>query len=144
MDASNAIAETSSKVTGGGAPVRLFHCTVDEAHKFWSIQVRDTVHTVRFGRIGCTGQTCIKTFATAQQANKAAERLIAEKRAKGYVEVSPENAENAAAVRPGGRADRRQSLWQQLCLPFEVPVEQGQDLAMTAFTAPCRVAAAGE
>jgi predicted DNA-binding WGR domain protein len=145
MDVSDAIAETSNNAAGGGAPVRLFHCTVNEAHKFWSIQVRDTVHTVRFGRIGRTGQTCLKTFPTPQQATKAAERLIAEKRGKGYVEVS---TENAAAVSPRGRADRRrQSLWQQLCLPFEVPVEPGKKsaiTAITAFTTQYGAAAAGE
>jgi predicted DNA-binding WGR domain protein len=124
MDASDAMGHTPS--SGGGTAVRLFHCTTDQAHKFWSIQIRDTVHTVRFGRIGCTGQTCLKTFPTPQQANKAAERLIREKRAKGYVEVSPEDA---AEVRPRGCA-RRRSVWQQLCLPFELPVESNKHPAV--------------
>ena len=41
MDASDPMGQTPSDA---GEAVRLFHCTADEAHKFWSIQVRDAVH----------------------------------------------------------------------------------------------------
>jgi predicted DNA-binding WGR domain protein len=135
MDASDAMDETQSS-TAGEAALRLFHCTLDKAHKFWSIQIQGAAHTVRFGRIGCTGQSCLKTFPTAEQARKAAERLIREKMAKGYVEVSPEDA---TVVRPRSRAGRR-SVWQQLCFPFEVPVESNKSPAITASYG----AAAGE
>ena len=44
--------------------------------------------TVRYGRIGTNGQTQSKSFADEAAAEKHADKLIAEKTAKGYVEVS--------------------------------------------------------
>jgi len=51
---------------------------------------------VRWGRIGTTGQTLTKTFETAAEASAATERLIGQKRDKGYAEVSPDEAKRAA------------------------------------------------
>jgi predicted DNA-binding WGR domain protein len=53
---------------------------------------------VQFGRIGTAGQTQTKTFSSADAAQKAADKLIAEKTGKGYVEVG------------GAAAGRRQVL----------------------------------
>jgi predicted DNA-binding WGR domain protein len=44
------------------------------------------VFTVRFGRIGGSGQSQSKSFADSAQARREAEKLIAEKIRKGYVE----------------------------------------------------------
>jgi predicted DNA-binding WGR domain protein len=41
---------------------------------------------VRFGKIGANGQTTVKEFSSTDEANKAAEKLIAEKTKKGYLE----------------------------------------------------------
>ncbi len=55
--------------------------------KFWEIEVAGTQFTVRYGKIGTTGQTQVKEFADAAAAAKAGEKLIAEKTSKGYLEV---------------------------------------------------------
>jgi predicted DNA-binding WGR domain protein len=44
--------------------------------------------TVRFGRIGTTGQSKTKDFASEELARRHAEGLIQEKIAKGYLECN--------------------------------------------------------
>ncbi|MBC9934867.1 WGR domain-containing protein [Chitinophaga qingshengii] len=60
----------------------------EKSHKFWDIDVNGTDITVTFGKAGTQGQTQVKTFATAAECQKAAEKLIAEKTKKGYQPVS--------------------------------------------------------
>jgi predicted DNA-binding WGR domain protein len=38
----------------------------------------------RFGKIGAAGQTRVKTFATAEEAQAEVERMIAEKQKQGF------------------------------------------------------------
>jgi predicted DNA-binding WGR domain protein len=66
---------------------REFHFTDDTSQKFWAIDVDGKGFTVQFGRIGTAGQSQTKTFPSADAARKAADKLIAEKTGKGYVEV---------------------------------------------------------
>lgn len=42
--------------------------------------------TVRFGKIGATGQTTVKEFDSANAATAHADKLIGDKTKKGYVE----------------------------------------------------------
>lgn len=65
---------------------RYFECIAGSSKKFWAISVADTTQTVRFGRIGSSGQTQQKEFADADLASRDAERQIAKKLAKGYYE----------------------------------------------------------
>ena len=55
--------------------------------KFWNIQLQGKSFTVTFGRIGSRGQTQLKQFPSEDRARAAHDKLIAEKVAKGYVEV---------------------------------------------------------
>ena len=58
---------------------------------------------MRYGRTGSAGQTQKKDFPSEEQARAAAAKLIAEKTAKGYVEVAAEPApaeKPAEATRP--------------------------------------------
>ncbi len=55
--------------------------------KFWEIRVEGSSHTVKFGKIGTSGQEKTKDFASAALAQKDADRLIQEKTQKGYEEV---------------------------------------------------------
>jgi predicted DNA-binding WGR domain protein len=48
---------------------------------------------VNYGKLGTDGQTQVKTFATAEEATKAADKLIAEKTKKGYQETTEETAQ---------------------------------------------------
>jgi predicted DNA-binding WGR domain protein len=55
------------------------------SNKFWEAAVEGTRLVVRFGRIGTRGQTQVKTFPSEVLAREEAERLLAEKKGKGYL-----------------------------------------------------------
>jgi predicted DNA-binding WGR domain protein len=65
---------------------RHFTYQDERSDKFWSITVSGATVTVVFGKTGSAGRVSTETFETAEQAEKAAARLIAEKLRKGYVE----------------------------------------------------------
>jgi predicted DNA-binding WGR domain protein len=67
---------------------RRFEFIAGSSYKFWEVHVHQKEVTVRFGRIGTAGQTQTKTFLDPATAAKHAEKLIREKTAKGYQEVS--------------------------------------------------------
>ncbi|MFF3291558.1 WGR domain-containing protein [Streptomyces sp. NPDC003023] len=54
------------------------------AHKFYEVVVEGTVVSVRYGRIGATGQVQSSSFPTAEKAQAAASKKIGEKIRKGY------------------------------------------------------------
>lgn len=54
------------------------------AHKFYEVSVAGTQVTIRYGRIGDTGQTQVSSFPTAARAEAAAGKKVAEKLRKGY------------------------------------------------------------
>ena len=66
---------------------RSFEFIGGSSAKFWEIDVSGCEVTVRFGRIGSQGQTLVKNFTDASAATRHAEKLIAEKAGKGYVET---------------------------------------------------------
>ena len=68
---------------------RYFEFVSGGSAKFWEIFVDGLEVTVRFGRIGTNGQLQSKSLATADQAQRHAEKLIGEKSEKGYEEKSP-------------------------------------------------------
>ncbi len=59
----------------------------EKSSKFWQIKVEGNTHTVTYGKIGTDGQTKEKTFDDSEAAEKAAIKLIASKRNKGYGDV---------------------------------------------------------
>jgi predicted DNA-binding WGR domain protein len=54
------------------------------SHKFYEVVVDGAVVTIRFGRIGTNGQTKIETYASPEEAARAAEKKVEEKLKKGY------------------------------------------------------------
>lgn len=54
------------------------------SHKFYEVSVADTHVTIRYGRIGDTGQTKMSSFATPEKAQADATKKIQEKVRKGY------------------------------------------------------------
>jgi predicted DNA-binding WGR domain protein len=58
--------------------------------KFWEITLSGSSFTVRYGRIGTSGQTQEKTFPTEAKAKAEHDKLVKEKTGKGYVEVGVE------------------------------------------------------
>ena len=64
----------------------------ERSHKFWEIEVAGSTHTVRYGKTGADGQTKAKTFASAAAAQSDADKLVAQKRKKGYREAESSRA----------------------------------------------------
>ena len=69
--------------------MRTFQYSDAKSHKFWTIDVSGNSFTVTFGKIGSAGQTQTKSFPTADKARAEADKLIAEKTKKGYIETTP-------------------------------------------------------
>lgn len=64
--------------------------------KFYTLAVVESTLTIQFGRIGATGQKKISKFKTAALALKEFERLLSEKKKKGYVEAAAPKKVSAA------------------------------------------------
>src|SRR5690606_22049071 len=58
------------------------------SNKFWEIVIEGASHTVRFGRIGTSGQAKTKSFGSSAAAADDADQLVREKVKKGYGEVT--------------------------------------------------------
>jgi len=54
------------------------------SHKFYEVHIKDTEVTIRYGRIGDSGQTQSKTYPTPEKAKAEATKKINEKLKKGY------------------------------------------------------------
>ncbi|MEM7606605.1 MAG: WGR domain-containing protein [Myxococcota bacterium] len=75
-----------------------------KSHKFWEVHVDGAEHTVRYGKVGTSGQSKTKSFDSEAEATVSAERLIASKLKKGYERSDPnasEEAESMTAVATG-------------------------------------------
>ncbi len=78
----------SVSTTSTPSVTRRFEFVGGNSAKFWQVTVAGASVTVRFGRLGTDGQTQTKEFPRAEAACGHAERVIAQKAAKGYQEVS--------------------------------------------------------
>ena len=67
---------------------RYFEFVGGNSRKFWEITVAGSDVTVRFGRIGTDGQSQTKSFDDEAAAARHAEKLIAAKTKKGYVQAA--------------------------------------------------------
>jgi predicted DNA-binding WGR domain protein len=76
--------------------MRRFEFQEGTSHKFWEVSVEGEQLSVRFGKIGTQGQTKPKVFDSEDEARREAEKLIAEKLRKGYVEVAAHDAPAAS------------------------------------------------
>jgi uncharacterized protein (TIGR02996 family) len=75
--------------------MRTFLYRDDSSNKFWHIEIHGDRFTVHYGRVGTRGQTQEKTFASGEEALKAANKLITEKLKKGYHETTAPTGEAA-------------------------------------------------
>ncbi len=80
---------TASPVPAASASERRFQFTEGNSRKFWAVAQEGASLTIRFGRIGTTGQVQTKTFVGEPRAQREMAKLIAEKTGKGYVEITP-------------------------------------------------------
>lgn len=74
---------------------RCFIFQEGTSQKFWNIEVEGTGFTVTFGKLGTKGQSSGKSFDTEEKCQKEADKLVAEKTKKGYVESSEEGVKSA-------------------------------------------------
>ena len=65
---------------------RTFEFIAGNSAKFWEISTNHLNCTVRFGKIDTAGQSQTKLFPDNEATLRHAEKLIAEKLRKGYVE----------------------------------------------------------
>lgn len=72
-------------------------------HKFYEARVEGATLTLRYGRIGTDGQTQVKTCPTPEAAHAEAEKKLAEKRKKGYVEAVQGEREKRDVEQPALR-----------------------------------------
>jgi uncharacterized protein YjbI with pentapeptide repeats/predicted DNA-binding WGR domain protein len=81
---------------------REFEFQDEKSHKFWTIDLEGSGHTVHYGRFGAQGQKNTKTFDSPEMARKSYDRLIGQKLKKGYVEVegSGDPAQSAQSPEP--------------------------------------------
>ncbi|GAA3350926.1 hypothetical protein GCM10020358_78680 [Amorphoplanes nipponensis] len=72
--------------------MRSFEFVDAASKKFWEVDQDGTEVTVRWGRVGTTGQTKVKSFGSAAEAAAHEGKLIAEKIRKGYGETTTTTA----------------------------------------------------
>jgi predicted DNA-binding WGR domain protein len=66
---------------------RHFKFVRGTSSKFWDVSVANCTVTICFGRIGTSGQSQTKDFASPAAAQQHADKMIAEKLRKGYLET---------------------------------------------------------
>jgi predicted DNA-binding WGR domain protein len=80
------------------------------SNKFWEIDRAGKVLHIRYGRLGTSGQTVQKSFATPEAATREHDKLIASKRKKGYApstatrKAAPKTVNRAQTIKASGRA----------------------------------------
>lgn len=79
---------------------RQFTFQEGTSSKFWEVSAEGAQLTIRFGRIGASGQTQLKSFSSAGEAAAEAESLISSKLKKGYVEGTAGKGSTPAAAAP--------------------------------------------
>ena len=69
----------------------MMRCFINKksgSNKFWNIEVKNKTLHIQYGRIASNGKLLIKEFNNKTSAQMAADKIIEEKLAKGYKEVS--------------------------------------------------------
>jgi predicted DNA-binding WGR domain protein len=120
---------------------REFQLSEGTSHKFWSIRLDGKTHTVRFGRIGTTGQTQTKEYASEDDARRAYEKLIQEKVRKGYVEQSAVGSRQSAEgsrQEAGGRRQEAEGVqaFRRSGVQGEVPAPEPSARTPSGYPAP--------
>jgi predicted DNA-binding WGR domain protein len=113
--------------------MRRFELSEGTANKFWQFELEGSELLISWGKIGTSGQSQTKSFATPKAALAAAEKLVAEKTKKGYAEVAssevdapppkpkaPSKAKPAPeAPQPEAKADSKAKAAPEAAAPVE-------------------------
>ena len=99
--ATSKTAKKKTAVKKSAAPTKV-NLVFDDAKssKFWNIELSKSSHTVNYGRQGTAGQTKTKEFDSSELAQKSFDKLVAEKRKKGYTDAGGDTTSSAAATKP--------------------------------------------
>ncbi|HEX8463815.1 MAG TPA: DUF4132 domain-containing protein [Abditibacterium sp.] len=118
---------------------RHFSFSDGKSDKFWQISVEGDTHSVQYGKTGTTGQTQTKSFASDDEAQKAADKLIAEKVKKGYVESGNGAAPTVAAPKTTPKAEAKTAAKKSAPEAEEMAAQEVESApatpAATTFTA---------
>lgn len=83
---------------------REFEYADGKSFKFWKVELQGNNVVTRYGRQGTDGQETSKPFGSAAEAQKAHDKLVAEKLGKGYVETTVGTPAPAKAVKAAAAA----------------------------------------
>jgi predicted DNA-binding WGR domain protein len=111
------------------AEVSYLELSQGSAHKFYEVTVENTRVTIRFGRIGDSGQTKVTDYPTPAKACAEADKKLQEKRRKGYEPA-------VAGVRKKRTITRRSmqmAVSQTTNQSISQPTNQARDLAEQLF-----------
>jgi predicted DNA-binding WGR domain protein len=79
-------APAAAATSAGTGKKRTFEFVEGTSTKFWTVWVEGTSMYTQYGKIGSKGQVTIKNFSDEATARREADKLLAEKVRKGYVE----------------------------------------------------------
>jgi predicted DNA-binding WGR domain protein len=111
---------------------RRFEFEEGGSSKFWEVSVDGSDMTVTYGRIGTSGQTKTKSFATNEAAQKEADKLVAEKTKKGYSEVG---GDAAASPSPAAKTSASAAKASAPAAKAPAPVASAADAEAVDVTA---------
>lgn len=112
-------------MTNGGTTYLELSEDSGSAHKFYEVVVAGTQVTIRYGRIGDSGQKTTSSFATEEKAKAAATKKVNEKLRKGYAP--------AVMGQRAARAVTRRAIVSQRSTAKSAPVLWSFDSGAAAF-----------
>ena len=94
-----------------GCPaMRRFELVEGSSNKFWQIEQDGPKLTIQWGKIGTSGQSRVKDFASDAQAIAEHDKLVKEKTKKGYVEVAAVADVGSPSVKSGTSVPAAEAL----------------------------------
>src|SRR6478752_2246090 len=96
----------------------------EKSFKFWEITLTGRTFTTRWGKLGSKGQTTTKHFETEAAARKEHDRLIVEKRKKGYRLVDGPPPSVRPSAEPSGSTARNPQLEAEILAAPDDPTPQ--------------------
>lgn len=93
----------------------------DTSDKFWQIEAKENSFTITYGRNGTTEQSQTKTFDTEEICLKEAEKVLLEKRKKGYQEA---DFEGVLSFSKGKNAPLKEDNLPQILAEYDIIIKK--------------------
>jgi predicted DNA-binding WGR domain protein len=119
---------------------RRFEFEEGGSSKFWEVSVDGSDMTVNYGRIGTSGQSKTKGFASGDAAQKEADKLILEKTKKGYQEVGATGA--SPTPKPAAPAPKPAVAPKSIVAASAAVAEPAETVEVEPVEAPAAIATA--